>query len=320
MGFIGNLFGGGGGNTGGAGMNYSATGASPAQIGTAWNNTQSALAQQQDFINALAANQNQAIGSQGFLNQLLQQQSLGYGPNPAQAQYQQNVNDIAAQQAGAIASQKGINPALAARLIAQQGGAAKQQAAGQQATLAAQQQLGAQSNLANLSAQQLGQQQNAMNAFQQGALSQQGNLYGIQGSANAANAGVAGVTARQQGGLFGGLLSGVGSAIGLAHGGEVPYAAGGAVEVSDFAKSLAKSGYAMGGRVPIDGEKYAHQMKPVPGKANVNGDSLKNDIVPAKLSPGEVVIPRSVMQAKDPPTEAAKFVAAVMAKKRGLLK
>ncbi|MES1989093.1 MAG: hypothetical protein V4440_13895, partial [Pseudomonadota bacterium] len=33
----------------------------------------------------------------------------------------------------------------------------------------------------------------------------------------------------------------------------------------------------------------------VPGVAPVRGDSPKNDIVPAKLSPGEVVLPRSVV-------------------------
>lgn len=53
----------------------------------------------------------------------------------------------------------------------------------------------------------------------------------------------------------------------------------------------------------------------VPGKASVKGDSLKNDVVPAMLSPGEVVIPRHVMQSEDPVKGAAAFVAAVMAKK-----
>lgn len=52
----------------------------------------------------------------------------------------------------------------------------------------------------------------------------------------------------------------------------------------------------------------------VPGQAKVKGDSYSNDIVDAKLSPGEVVIPRSVMQSKDPISGAAKFVQAVMAK------
>lgn len=53
----------------------------------------------------------------------------------------------------------------------------------------------------------------------------------------------------------------------------------------------------------------------VPGKAVVKGDSYKNDQVKALLSPGEVVIPRSVMTSKDPIRGAAEFVRGVMAKK-----
>jgi len=41
----------------------------------------------------------------------------------------------------------------------------------------------------------------------------------------------------------------------------------------------------------------------VPGKAHVPGDSLKNDTVPAILSPGEIVIPRSIAQLE--PNQAA---------------
>lgn len=52
----------------------------------------------------------------------------------------------------------------------------------------------------------------------------------------------------------------------------------------------------------------------VPGKAKVRGDSTQNDTVKALLSPGEVVIPRSVMNSKDPAAAAAKFVAAIAAK------
>ena len=55
--------------------------------------------------------------------------------------------------------------------------------------------------------------------------------------------------------------------------------------------------------------------KMVPGKAPVKGDSYKNDTVPTKLPPGSVVIPRSVMQSKDPVRGAAQFVQDVMSKK-----
>lgn len=63
----------------------------------------------------------------------------------------------------------------------------------------------------------------------------------------------------------------------------------------------------------IKGEQFAAQGRMIPGKAKVKGDSLKNDNVPAILSPGEIIIPRSVAQSKDAPAKAAKFVSAVLA-------
>ncbi len=46
----------------------------------------------------------------------------------------------------------------------------------------------------------------------------------------------------------------------------------------------------------------------VPGKAPVPGDSYANDIVSAKLSPGEIVIPRSITMGPNAAANAAKFV------------
>lgn len=51
-------------------------------------------------------------------------------------------------------------------------------------------------------------------------------------------------------------------------------------------------------------------------KAVKKGNSFDNDKVPAMLSEGEVVIPRTVMQSGDPVRGAADFVAKVMAKRR----
>jgi hypothetical protein len=47
----------------------------------------------------------------------------------------------------------------------------------------------------------------------------------------------------------------------------------------------------------------------VPGNAPVPGDSPKNDTVSAKLSPREIVLPRSVTMHKDAPLHAAAYVA-----------
>lgn len=63
------------------------------------------------------------------------------------------------------------------------------------------------------------------------------------------------------------------------------------------------------------GGAFANRKEPVPGKPKKKGDNLENDTVKALLSPGEIVLPRSVTQSNDPINNAAKFVAAIMAKK-----
>ncbi len=50
-------------------------------------------------------------------------------------------------------------------------------------------------------------------------------------------------------------------------------------------------------------------------KAKKKGNSYSNDRIPAVLSEGEVVIPRSIMQSKDPARSAADFVSKVLAKR-----
>lgn len=72
-----------------------------------------------------------------------------------------------------------------------------------------------------------------------------------------------------------------------------------------------------GGRLmSAKGGKVPHNFKPggqVPGRAAVKGDSLKNDTVPAMLSPGEIVVPKSVTETGDP-DKARDFVAAILAR------
>jgi hypothetical protein len=52
----------------------------------------------------------------------------------------------------------------------------------------------------------------------------------------------------------------------------------------------------------------------IPGKPKVKGNSLKNDTVPKLLEAGGVVIPNDIMQSKDAPNKAARFVQAIQAK------
>jgi hypothetical protein len=63
-----------------------------------------------------------------------------------------------------------------------------------------------------------------------------------------------------------------------------------------------------GGNLGISGNYFTNKWDggTIPGEAEHPGDHPENDTVDAKLSPGEIIIPRS--KAKDP-KEAAKFAA-----------
>lgn len=61
-----------------------------------------------------------------------------------------------------------------------------------------------------------------------------------------------------------------------------------------------------GGKVKASGSKE---------KAQVKGDSLKNDVIPAELSEGEIVIPRHITMSPNAPQMAAEFVAKELAKR-----
>lgn len=304
--------------------------------------------QQQALLNALAAqngiqNQSNVFNQQQGLANQLQAESMGQGPNPAQQALANATGQNVANQASLMAGQRGTgaNAGLLARQAAQQGAGIQQQAVGQGALMQLQQQLAAQQQLqqqqqamAGLAGtqvgQQLGTQQNlagntlAEQQAQLGAFGQQ-NQQAIQNAqqANQANAQIQ--AGNQQAQL--GLLSGVGGAAvsqaspsmgsglmaAFSDGGMAGYSSGG--EMNEKLHPRAK--YAEGGPVSKLG-KHMKNMKSgghVDGQAQVKGDSPKNDTVPAMLSPGEVVIPRSVMQGKNPAQDSAKFVQAVLAKK-----
>lgn len=101
----------------------------------------------------------------------------------------------------------------------------------------------------------------------------------------------------------------------LAAGEEGAPLAGGAADVIAEAGPLA----ALAAKGGMMGKNFKPGGK-VPGKASVAGDSYANDTVPAIVSPGEIVLPRSVTQAKDAPKKAAAFVQAILAKKQGKMK
>lgn len=219
------------------------------------------------------------------LQQMLMAQAQGGGPNLGQQQFQNATQQLQHQAAGQIASIKGISPAAQARLTQQQQATVGQNLAGQSALQRMQQQM--------LAQQMLGQ--NSMGLFD----SASGRKLGAQ----QINAGVTNNNANAQANVIGGLMQGAGAAAAMMSG-------GGEVETPDAPESelgRALMGMAEGGPIFMaDGG--------VPGRAPVTGDSPTNDVVPAALSPGEIVIPRS---SAGSPEAAASFVEALQRRKGG---
>lgn len=202
------------------------------QATNAYAQNQTALQQQQAFLQAVQA-QNGLANQSSVYNQL-QGVTNGTGPNPAQAQLAQATGANVANQAALMAGQRGsgANAGLIARQAAQQGAATQQQAAGQAATLQANQSLNALSAQGNLATQQAGQQANATGAVTSANQNEQNTLLGgiaaqnnanvgMQSNINSANAGLANTQLGAQNNLIGNITGGVGSALGLAKGGEV---------------------------------------------------------------------------------------------------
>jgi hypothetical protein len=235
---------------------------------------------------------NQTAGQQDALIAALNQQLTGGAPSVAQQQLNQSLNQNQASTASAIGSTRGMNPAAAARLILQTQAGQAQDAAGQGALLRAneignvQNALG--SVLANKRASDIGQASNAAEIGLQGLNTQTnriGTLGNLQNTNNAnvlqnklgsaqINSGVAQQNAATAGAIGSGLLGSIASAI-------IP-----------VPKKMAEGGE-------------------VPGLAEVPGDSYANDKVPAMLSPGEIVIPRS----HTTPDRAKEFVQAIKSAK-----
>jgi hypothetical protein len=415
MNFLGGLFG------GSSGANWQAErAASPEQAQQLYNQQQQALQNQQKYTLALQAQSPQAIQQQMMLGRELAGAVQGQGPSVAQAQLAETTGQNVARQGAMLAGQRGAsaNVGLMGRNIAQTGAQAQQQAAGQAATLRAQEQLAARQQLAGLTGQQLGQVQGAQQLGIQGTTAAQQNVLDAIARRNQTQAIIASGNQQFQSGLVGGLIGGAGQAatggMGFAKGGEVTkdkeeekeetagqrfakgfqsgmtgaqgnYGAGaqagmGAGKAAGSALAglfkpgvqgqtqggyaganlgvktqmpapvnpmvtpqaigqmqipQYQPGFAEGGKVPAmvsPGEKYlppqevkkvaAGQKEPhragvkIPGQAKVAGDSLKNDTVPMTLEEGGIVIPRSVVQSKNPEEQARKFVAAVLAKKQ----
>lgn len=276
------------------------------------------MAQQRDFAAALQNRGNAAYGQQQGLIGQLQQDAAGNGPGSqlARQMTQQAAQNNIAQMSGAIASQRGINPALAARLIGQQAAGANQAAAQQGSNMALQSQLAARSQLGGLTSGELGLTTqgigNTLNTSRGQTIDQTlgggqlnnatlGTLVAGQGAQNAAinngNLGAQDINSRI---ALGNLNAGV---------------AGQQIQGNVASSNAATQGGIIGGILNAGGKIGAAAMAHggvVDGKAKVDGDSPHNDTVNAKLSPGEIVVPRT---AADDPDKAHRFIDHIMAKK-----
>lgn len=304
---------------------------------------QNATGAQQSLMQALQ--QQGGLQNQSQVYNQLQSVAAGGGPNPAQAMLNNATGQNVANQAALMASQRGAgqNIGLMARNAALQGGNIQQQAVGQGAAMQANQSLGALNAAGQMANTQAANQVGVTNSYvgnQQNALA---NLYNAiaqqnqtnvsnQAGVNTANAGLAQQGLQGGAGVVGGLINAGGAAAGMkkAAGGVIEKQSGPSSELGQFLKAnkgmqVPESEDSGGGLVDVmlsPGEEVIEpenvkeaaggtvKSKTVPGKAEVKGDSLKNDKVPAKLKPGSVVVPRT--KVKDDP---AAFVRATLAKK-----
>lgn len=317
------------------------------QVNQGISNANQGLSYEDQLINALSSqggiqNQNQVFGEGQDLFNQYKNLANGVGPNPAQAQFAQNTGNNIAGQAALMAGQRGggANVGLLARQIGQQGGAIQQQEAGQEATLQAQQELAAMgaeqaalNQLGSTANNQVANQIGATGNYNQYALGNQNNLLSALGgynsaqvgntsSQNSANAGIASTNANNMTKTLGGLINSGGQAaaiFGAAEGGEIPD------EKRILSEALSKRQFPnhLRAMAEIYHPKVLQKMAcggmakgaVVPGEPKFPGkNTTKQDVVPAMLTPKEIVLPLSVTQSKNPGEAAKAFVEKIKGK------
>lgn len=301
MGFVADIF-------SGSKAYQAQSGLQPGELEQASQERQKALADMASFVAATKPGSVEALAAQQALGTQLGQMAQGQGPSAAQAMLEQQRGQLSSSLASLLASQRGAsqNVGLVGRTAARAGAEAGANLASQAATLRMQEQLQAISQAQNLAAQRVEQQRLGTAQYGQAALQGQQQLLAAQAQQEAQRTAMAQQQEATRGQIIGGLISGVGAATGaLAGGGKEK--GGGSMSPPVMVSE--------GGMIPENEPKdiislllesqpsgMAHGSK-VPGKAKVDGDSEKNDTVPALLSPGEIVVPRSA--AKDPDKAAA---------------
>ncbi len=265
-----------GGGAGGTGFN-TPSGTTAEQINNAYKNNQVALGQTQDVANVLAPQLNTAIDSQNVIANQYANQANGNGPNVAKNVLNQATGANVDTQAALMSGQRGAgaNPALIAREAAQQGAKIQQQAAGQAATMQAQQQIAAEQAGAQLAGNQVAQTQGAINSNVQAHQGEQNILQNANTANNNIQGQLANTTMQGQQGLMGGVLNAAGGISGLfAEGGEVH-----GPKKLDFIHKMAK----MGMEHFHDGGDVA--AKPTPSRSFFGGSEESKAATPPPQAP-----------------------------------
>lgn len=195
-------------------------GTNAAQLNNAYTGVQGGLTNQGNLVNTLTPQAATGVASQNALSNELLAMSQGQGPNPAQAELAQATGQNVAQTGAEMAGMRGAsgNVGLLARQIGQQGAATQQNAAGQAATLEAQQQIAAQQNLANLANNQISQtgqavtgqnsaQQNEQSILQNANTSANNAAVGMQSNINNTNAQTSAANQNMNANILGGITS-----------------------------------------------------------------------------------------------------------------
>jgi hypothetical protein len=277
-----------------------------------------ALDIQKNFLRDLQAQQ--GLGNQTSVFNQMQGVANGTGPNPAQAQLAQATGANVANQAALMAGQRGsaANAGMMARQAAQQGAGIQQNAAGQAATLQAQQSLGALNQMGGIANQQAQQQQQGTNAYTQAVQNQQNQLLQnaqqnnnarLQQASQANQVNQGNAAANNQ--LLGNLAGAAGSAMMLA-------GTGGAAAPAMMLAGGA--GDSMGGSGAGLGTMLAAEGGQVPGPRSFVGMHFhgkapmmaQGSQVPALVSPGERYLPpkevQQVVEGKKAPMKAGEKI------------
>lgn len=210
-------------------------GTSPEELHAAYQDAQAGMWNQRALLENLQAQK--GLQKQGDVYGQVQGVVSGQGPNPAQAQLAQATSQNVANQAALMAGQRGAgaNVGLLARQAGMQGANTQQQAAGQAATLQAQQSLNALGQAGGLANQMAANQIGQTNANVQAQQAEQNILQGANTANNNIQGQFANTMMQGQQGMIGGLLKGASPIPGL-------FNEGGEVGHFDFVHKMTKMG------------------------------------------------------------------------------